>query len=159
MTEQEAHFVEAMGQFLGSSGMPRMAGRMWGWLLICDPPEQSAAQLADELQASRGAISGTARLLQTAGFIRRSTRRGDRREYFSAPPETFHALLVGAGQIYHQFHEITGQGVELLADRPAESRQRIEDVHDFAGFIEREIPLLIEHFETARRAEKLEKSA
>ena len=40
-----------------------MAGRMWGWLLICDPPEQTAADIAEALQASRGAISGTARIL------------------------------------------------------------------------------------------------
>ena len=53
-----------------------MAGRMWGWLLICDPPEQTAGDIADALQASRGAISGTARILSSAGIIRRSTRRG-----------------------------------------------------------------------------------
>ena len=63
-----------------------MAGRMWGWLLICDPPEQTAADLAEALQASRGSISGTARILSRAGMIRRTTRRGDRREYFSARP-------------------------------------------------------------------------
>ena len=52
-----------MGQFLGSYGMTPMAGRMWGWLLICEPPEQTAAEIAEALQASRGAISGTARIL------------------------------------------------------------------------------------------------
>ena len=44
----------------GLLGMTPMAGRMRGWLLICDPPEQTAAELADALQASRGAISGAA---------------------------------------------------------------------------------------------------
>ena len=34
--------------------MTPMAGRMWGWLLICEPPEQTAADLAEALQASRG---------------------------------------------------------------------------------------------------------
>ena len=47
--------------------MTPMAGRMWGWLLICEPPEQTAAEIAEALQASRGAISGTARILTTAG--------------------------------------------------------------------------------------------
>ena len=63
MTEGESRFVEEMGQMLASYGMTPMAGRMWGWLLICDPPEQTAGDIADALHASRGAISGTARLL------------------------------------------------------------------------------------------------
>ena len=84
LTPAQSAFIEEMGQFLGGYGMTPMAGRMWGWLLLCDPPEQTAAQIAEALQASRGAISGTARILTSAGFIRRTTRPGDRREYFSA---------------------------------------------------------------------------
>ena len=64
MTEGESAFVEEMGQALATYGMTPMAGRMWGWLLICEPPEQTAADLAEALQASRGAISGTARMLR-----------------------------------------------------------------------------------------------
>ena len=71
MTPGEIQFVEEMGQFLGSIGMTPMAGRMWGFLLICEPPEQTAAQIAEALHASRGAISGTARLLAGPGLIRR----------------------------------------------------------------------------------------
>ena len=43
MTEGESRFVEEMGQMLASYGMTPMAGRMWGWLLVCEPPEQTAA--------------------------------------------------------------------------------------------------------------------
>jgi DNA-binding transcriptional regulator GbsR (MarR family) len=71
MNERQAAFVEEMGQYLGSVGMTPMAGRMLAWLLICDPAEQTAADLTESLRASRGAISGSARALETAGFIRR----------------------------------------------------------------------------------------
>ena len=85
MTDGESRFVEEMGQMLASYGMTPMAGRMWGWLLICEPAEQTASEIADALHASRGAISGTARLLANAGMIRRTTRRGDRRERSRSP--------------------------------------------------------------------------
>ena len=49
MTEEESAFVEEMGQALAGYGMTPMAGRMWGWLLICDPPEQTAGDIADAL--------------------------------------------------------------------------------------------------------------
>jgi DNA-binding transcriptional regulator GbsR (MarR family) len=146
MTPEEEMFIEAMGQTLGSSGMTPMSGRMWGWLLICDPPEQSAQDLATALHASRGAISGTARLLSDAGLIRRTTRRGDRKEYFSAPPETFTTLLRGAGRIYRRFREVTEHGLAALADRPPEARARIQEVHDSFAFVEREVPILVERY-------------
>ena len=146
MTDGESRFVEEMGQMLASYGMTPMAGRMWGWLLICEPAEQTAAEIADALHASRGAISGTARLLANAGMIRRTTRRGDRREYFSAPPETFDAFLTSAGRIYRQFREMAERGLEAVADRPPESRARLQEFRDVFAFIEREVPALIDRF-------------
>src|SRR5258705_10232147 len=99
MTPGESEFVEEMGQFLAGLGMTPMAGRMWGWLLICEPSEQTAAEIAEALHASRGAISGTARLLANAGLVRRSTKPGDRREYFSAPAEALDSMLMSAASL------------------------------------------------------------
>ena len=150
MTDDEAAFVEAAGQFLGSSGMTPMAGRMWAWLLICEPPEQSATDLAGELRASRGSISGTARLLATAGLIRRTTRRGDRREYFSAPPGGFNALIESAGAGYGRFRQLTEQGLSLMSDRPPASLARLREVHDIMAFLEREFPRIFDRFRQER---------
>jgi DNA-binding MarR family transcriptional regulator len=146
MTPGEATFVEEMGQFLGSSGMTPMAGRMWAWLLICDPPEQTATDLATELHASRGAISGTARLLESARMIRRARRRGDRREYFTAPAGALEALLADAGAMYGRFRAITEDGLAVLADRPPSVSARLREVHAAYTFFEREYPALIARY-------------
>lgn len=133
--------------------MTPMAGRMWGWLLICDPAEQTAGDLAESLQASRGAISGTARLLATAGMIRRTRKRGDRREYFNVPPGTFLALLTSAGASFRRFREITDQGLELVRDRPTPSQARLREVNDAYAFFEREMPALLARSEAERAQE------
>ena len=146
MTPGESQFVEEMGQFLAGLGMTPMAGRMWGWLLICDPPEQTAADIAEALHASRGAISGTARLLATSGLIRRGTRRGDRREYFSAPPEALDSLLGSAAGIYRQMRAIAERGLAAITDRPKESRARLQEFHDVMAFVEKEVPAVIAKF-------------
>jgi DNA-binding transcriptional regulator GbsR (MarR family) len=117
---------------------------MWGWLLLCDPPEQTAAEIADALQASRGAISGTARILASAGFIRRTTRRGDRREYFSSPPEALDSMLSNAGVIYSRLREVAEHGL-AAADSPS-SEARLQEFHDVIAFIEAELPRLIDGF-------------
>ena len=154
MTPGESQFVEEMGQFLGSIGMTPMAGRMWGWLLICEPAEQTAADIAAALQASRGAISGTARLLAGPGLIRRSTRPGDRREYFSAPAEALDSMLASAGAIYRQMREMAERGLAATADRPPEARARLQEFHDVMTFVEQEVPRLVGEFLRDRAADK-----
>jgi DNA-binding transcriptional regulator GbsR (MarR family) len=150
MTDQESAFVEEMGQVLASYGMTPMAGRMWGWLLICDPPEQTAGDIADALHASRGAISGTARILSSAGFIRRSTRRGDRREYFSAPPEALEQFMGSAGRVYRQLRELMEHGLAAMDGRTPQDRARLQELHDVMAFIETEVPALLERYQQER---------
>jgi len=151
LTPAQSRFIEEMGQFLGGYGMTPMAGRMWGWLLLCDPPEQTAAQIAEALGASRGAVSGAARILTTAGFIRRTTRRGDRREYFSSPPEAMDSMLSNASEIYRQLRTISEHGLEAAADSPGASA-RLQEFHDLMAFIEVEVPRVIDRFLEERAA-------
>ena len=152
MTPGESHFVEEMGQFLASLGMTPMAGRMWGWLLICEPEEQTAGEIADALGASRGAISGTARILANAGLVRRMTRSGDRREYFSAPPEALDSMLGSAAALYRQMRQIAERGLAATADRPPEARARLQEFHDVMAFVEQEVPQVIGRFLGERNA-------
>jgi DNA-binding transcriptional regulator GbsR (MarR family) len=151
MTPQESAFVEEMGQFLAGLGMTPMAGGMCGWLLICEPAVQTAADIAEALHASRGAISGTARILGNAGLVRRSTRPGDRREYFSAPAEALDSMLGSAASIYRQMRTIAERGLAATADRPQASRARLQEFHDVMAFVEREVPLVISRFLADRK--------
>ncbi|HEY3523207.1 MAG TPA: MarR family transcriptional regulator, partial [Candidatus Limnocylindrales bacterium] len=147
----ESDFVEEMGRVLASYGMTPMAGRMWGWLLICEPPEQTAADIADALRASRGAISGTARILANAGFIRRTTHRGDRREWFNAQPEALESFMRNAGRIYAQLRAVAERGLEAISDRPAESRERLEEMRDLLAYVEHEVPAIVDRFLAQRQ--------
>ena len=146
LTAAQSDFIEEMGQFLGGYGMTPMAGRMWGWLLLCEPPEQTAAEIADALQASRGAISGTARILASAGFIRRTTRRGDRREYFSSPPDALDSMLSNAAVIYRRLREIAEHGLAAAEASSPSAHARLLEFHDVVAFIEVELPRVIDRF-------------
>ena len=145
MREDEAAFVEAMGQYMDGYGMTPMAGRLWAWLLICDPPAQTAGELAEELKASRGAISGAAAALSSAGMIRRVRRRGDRREYFSAPPGTFDSILRSTGTAYGRLLAITSEGLAAVQERPG-GNERLLEVRDAVAFLARELPALTDRY-------------
>lgn len=47
-------FVEQMGGYFESRSLTRLAGRLLGWLLVCDPERQSSEELATALAASSG---------------------------------------------------------------------------------------------------------
>src|ERR1700744_466842 len=59
-------------------GLPPITGRILGWLLICDPPEQSAGDIADAIGASRASLTTSMRLLTAGELVRRSHRPGER---------------------------------------------------------------------------------
>lgn len=133
-----------------AQGLPRMSGRIWAWLLICEPPQQTAAQLAQELQASRGSISDSARLLTSAGLISRTSRPGDRREYFSVPPGAVRTLMQGRLPGVVAMRRLMDEGLAIMADRPADERARLQEVRDVYAFFERELPAMLERFDAER---------
>ena len=49
MSPEEAEFVDRLGLFMEMLGGPRTMGRVYGWLLICDPAQQSLTELAKTL--------------------------------------------------------------------------------------------------------------
>jgi hypothetical protein len=142
----EDTFIEAMARVLGA-GMPPMAGRMWAYLAICEPPERTAAEIAERLRASRGSISSMARLLEQIGLIRRGTKPGDRREYFSVPPGAAHRLVVRGTDQMRASREVMDGGLALIADRPPGSQARLRDLRDVYAFFEREWPALLERMQ------------
>jgi DNA-binding transcriptional regulator GbsR (MarR family) len=142
----EDTFIEAMARVLGV-GMPPMAGRMWAYLAICDPPERTAAEIAERLQASRGSVSTMAQLLEHIGLIRRGTKPGDRREYFSIPSDAARTLIDKNAQQMRSARQVLDAGLELTADRSPDSRARLVDLRDAYAFFEREWPKLMDRYE------------
>jgi DNA-binding transcriptional regulator GbsR (MarR family) len=147
----EDDFIEQAAPVFGA-GMPRMAGRMWAYLAICDPPEQTASDIAARLQASRGSVSGMARLLEHVGLIRRGTRAGDRREYFWIPPEAMHRQMDGALTQLRLRREVADAGLALIADRSPESQARLRDIRDLYAFFEAEWPSILARMHQADAA-------
>ena len=64
-TDAELIFADHAGRFYAREfGFPPVAGRLLGYLAICDPPQQTIADLAEALLASRSAITGAVKLLE-----------------------------------------------------------------------------------------------
>lgn len=151
MTDDEAELVEQMAQMLAEGGLSRAAGRIWAWLLICEPPQQTASDLAETLHVSRGAVSEAVRLLVTAGLVRRTSRPSDRRQYFYVPPGSIVAVLNARLPVTTAWRRLADTGLAILADRPPASRARLQEVRDVYAFMERELPSMLARFLEQRK--------
>ena len=89
---EKKHFIEDMSLYFEQMGMPRMAGRVLGVLLISDPPEQSLNDLCEVLQASKSALSTNTRLLTEMGLIERVA--------FSKPREVAFRFMAGGWVVF-----------------------------------------------------------
>jgi DNA-binding transcriptional regulator GbsR (MarR family) len=147
---EKQHFVEDVAVVFEEIGLTRMAGRILGWLLISIPPHQSADELAEALQASKGSISTMTRLLIQLDLIERTGIPGDRRDYFRMKPDVWAQLLQARMSQVTDLHQLAEEGLELLEAEPPELRQRIQDMHDLYSYVETELPILIERWEQKR---------
>jgi DNA-binding transcriptional regulator GbsR (MarR family) len=147
---EEKHFVEEFGIAFEQIGMPRMAGRILGWLFISDPPHQSTDQLAEALMASKGSISTVTRLLIQIGLIERISLPGVRHDYFRIRPGALqHQLKQGVEQVA-MFRKLAERGLELMEGKAPLARQGLEEMRDMYAFFEREFPSLLERWEQER---------
>lgn len=144
-------FVEELALFGEGLGLPPMAGRIWAWLLVCEPPHQSAQELADAVGASLGSISSMTRLLDQLGLIERVGMPGERSRHYRVRAGGFADLLRIKLAATAELRKIAERGLELLRDEPPEARRRLEEYRDFYAFFEKEFPALIRRWEETKK--------
>jgi len=146
-------FIEDIGILYGDMGFPRMAGRIFGWLLLCEPPHQSAEQLATIVEASKGSISSMTRLLIQTGIIEKIGIPGRRDTYYRVRSGSWSELMRNRLAQLTAMRKLAEKGLELVADRTPKSRQRLQELRDFYAFLEREIPSLLDRYEQGHTRE------
>lgn len=150
MDEKLAAYVEEVALFWEGFGMPRIAGRIIGLLLVCDPPHRSAAELEEELGVSKSSVSTMIRLLLASGTLERVALPGDRATYYALAPDSLERKFEGRLASMVGFEALAERGLTLLAGEPCERLERLRLVHAMYGFMAREVPLLLEKWRQER---------
>ena len=133
MSPEEAAFVDRLGLFMDMLGGSRTMGRVYGWLLISDPPHQSLTELAQTLSVSKASVSTVARQLQEGGLIERLPSP-TRQHMYRVTPGGFSSVL--SAQLSRMKFGIDAAdfGLSLLDKTRTEQRERLEDFRDFCEF-------------------------
>lgn len=82
MSAGMAQTVESFSLMFEEFGFPRMAGRIFAFLILSEEPYVTQSELTDLLQASTGSVSTMVRLLEQLGFVERLSLPGHRRDRF-----------------------------------------------------------------------------
>lgn len=122
--ERTERFIEQMGMLGEEEGLPRIAGRIFGLLLLQSEP-CSLDDLADALGVSKASISTDTRRLEGLGYLERRAVPGDRRDYYSISPDVFaHSLRLRLDRM-RKFHELIDRAARL-PNRDPDVRHRLE---------------------------------
>jgi len=87
-------FIEQMGMISQGDGLPRIAGKIIGLLLIENGPF-SFGEITERLGVSRGSVSTNTRLLENLRLIDRVSKMGERGDYFQLAQDPYAKLLQG----------------------------------------------------------------
>ena len=72
-------FADHVGRyFMREQNVPPVAGRVLGYLAVCQPAAQTINDLSEALLASRSATTQAVVLLESRGLVQRSRARGER---------------------------------------------------------------------------------
>ena len=144
-------FIEDMGIRFEEIGLPRMAGRIFGWLLVCEPPHQCAHELASVVGASKGSISSMTRLLINSGVIERLGLPGERGIYYRIKPGSWSELMRVRMGYVTAIRELADRGLILMAGKDPKLSKRLQELRNFYDFLEKEIPAMLDRYDRERR--------
>jgi DNA-binding transcriptional regulator GbsR (MarR family) len=150
-TEQLLHYVEDFGLYFEQFGLARTAGRMLGWLLICDPPHQTMDELVDVLQVSKSSISTMSRLLIQIGLVSKVSFPGERKDYYRVGENAWIQGWETKNNQTTQMKQMAAKGLALLPKEETERRERLQEMHDLYAFLEEELPKLTQRWLATRQ--------
>ena len=145
-TEKERLYVEKIGLYFEQLTLPRMAGRIFGWLLISNSPQVTMGDLGEALKASKSSMSTMLRLLIQIGLVEMVSLPGERRDYYRICSDAWVNALNDRLNQARAFRQLADQGLDLLSASSLERRERLEEMQSMYAFLEREFPLLTQRW-------------
>ncbi|WP_410626600.1 GbsR/MarR family transcriptional regulator [Amycolatopsis sp. cmx-8-4] len=133
--DEEAWIEQVSAFFARQEGLPPITGRILGWLMICEPAEQSAADIAAGIKASRASMTANIRSLTATGLVRRYTRAGDRTAYYRLDDQGWETAVRRRIEGMSAFEDVLHQGLDLVGpDAERASRLRAaQSVYHWVG--------------------------
>jgi DNA-binding transcriptional regulator GbsR (MarR family) len=145
MHKSVERFVERMGVMLEADGVPRIAGRIFGFLLV-HAGAYSLDELAEQLRVSKASVSTNARLLEQLGVVERTAAPGDRRDYYQMESDAWERMLRVAQRKWEGMRRVLRDAEESLPAEMGVGRSRLRKAERFHLLLAEESERLLERW-------------
>lgn len=135
----EGEFVERLGLFFETLGTTRTMGRIYGWLLICEPSYQSITEIAAALGLSKASISTVVRQLEQAQMVERFPVLGTREHYYHLVSGGWAQVLRGRLGRLQAGTDIFSFGLSVIEPDRRNQREQLKEIRDFFQYVEQEL--------------------
>jgi DNA-binding transcriptional regulator GbsR (MarR family) len=123
-------FIEQMGLISQADGAPRIAGRMFGLLLLEGRP-LALNEIAERLQISKASASTNARLLASRDILRLTAQPGDRQDYYELSSDKEYRFLETIGAKMRRSARLVGDAAAQIAAEDREAGERVRRLGEF----------------------------
>lgn len=130
--ETAGHVIERIGRRLEADGLPRVASRVLGYLVVA-PGAESLDEIGDALGVSKASVSTSCRLLERLGVVERVTHAGDRRDYYRVAEDLPVRVLEARTRQLAALQGELSEAAESPAIEAGEVRRRLRRFADFFG--------------------------
>lgn len=143
--------VERFAQTMEASGVPRMAARVFAYVLAEDSDRYTATQLAEGLRVSPAAISGALRYLLDTRLLFREREPGMRSDLYRVYDDDVWSAIMSA-RVPLLEHYIVGidEAIELIGDDTS-GAHRLEESREFFRFMQQEMTQMLERWAEHRK--------
>src|SRR4029079_15510854 len=114
MRRDVSKFVETFASAFVDAGVPRMPSRVFAAILASDAGRLTAAELAEQLQASPAAISGAVRYLIQGSLSVRGRDPGSRRDVYAVGADGWYEAIVRRERLLDVWARAVRQGVDAV---------------------------------------------
>lgn len=141
----EKRILDEMGTMMEKIGLPKDAGRVFGWLLICDPPCQTTDEIALALEMDREIAGQMGEMLAQFG-LGEKVSLPDKQCFVLKPVDE---LMQQRMKTLGEFRKSLDEAYEAMKDQP-DRVGRLKDFRDLYATFEEELPKIIERWEANR---------
>lgn len=146
MDSKRLEYIEEAGLAFELFGMTRMAGRIFGYLVVSDQDVVSFEEIREVLKASKGSISGTSKNLIQVGFIEPVSLPGDRKTYFRISRQNMGRILKQRTALFLKFGDLLDKGRSLKKEEDQVSDWLLE-VSAFYRWMMKEVECVTDRWE------------
>jgi DNA-binding transcriptional regulator GbsR (MarR family) len=140
--EWQLEFLEQTGAMADIVGLPPSVIRVFAWLVVCEPSEQSVEDMRGALRLSAGAISAATTILGRMGVCERITMPGERRLYYRMRPGGWERLMRLRLDATAQMRAIADKAI-VAAPSP---QARLTEMRDLYAWFEQGLTGLVDQF-------------